>query len=100
MLEGLVTALRALQFGGAMIYPLVALGILATGITMDRSMVFHRCLVLPLDLAELVETFGFSWRDLERRLEALSESNAYRRFFGVIASNREKPVWWVESRAE
>lgn len=100
MIEGLATALRALQFGGAMVYPLVALGMLATGITIDRSIVFQRCLRLPRDLAELVETFGFSWGDLERQLETLSESNAYRRFFGMIASNREKPAWWVESRAE
>ena len=25
--------------------------------------------------------------------------NIYRRFFGVISDNREKPAWWVESRA-
>jgi biopolymer transport protein ExbB len=25
--------------------------------------------------------------------------NAYKRFFGVIRDNRNKPAWWVESRA-
>jgi hypothetical protein len=54
MTEGLATALRALQFGGPMVYPLSVLGMLATGITIDRSIVFHECLELPPDLAELV----------------------------------------------
>jgi len=37
---------------------------LATGITIDRSVVFHECLELPPDLAELVALQG---RILEAR---------------------------------
>jgi biopolymer transport protein ExbB len=54
---------------------------------------------LPRSLAELVETYGFSWGELDRQLTALAPVNIYRRFFGVIADNRDKPAWWVESRA-
>ena len=48
---------------------------------------------------DLVETYGFSWADLDQQLAALAPANIYRRFFGVIGDNREKPAWWVESRA-
>lgn len=100
MITALATAIHALQFGGAMVYPLVVLGMMATGITIDRSIAFYRCLQLPRDLVELVETFGFSWEDLDHRLDTILASNAYRRFFHVIADNRREPAWWVESRAE
>jgi biopolymer transport protein ExbB len=100
MTEELVIAIHALQSGGVMVYPLVALGMLATGITIDRSLAFYRCLKLPLDLARLVETVGFSWNDLERQLAKLSNGNVYRCFFSAIADNRKKPAWWVESRAQ
>lgn len=100
MTEELATAVHALQFGGVMVYPLVALGMLATGLTIDRSLVFFRCLKLPLHLARLVETFGFAWDDLERQLAKLSNGNLYRRFFSIVAENRGKPAWWVESRAQ
>jgi biopolymer transport protein ExbB len=60
---------------------------------------YYRCLRLPRSLAELVETYGFAWDDLDRQLAALAPVNVYRRFFGVISENRDKPAWWVESRA-
>jgi biopolymer transport protein ExbB len=92
-------AWEALRFGGAMVYPLLFLGVLAFAIIIDRSVLYARCLVLPGALAELVETFGFSWTELERHLQQLGPRNAYGRFLQVIADNRNKPAWWVESRA-
>jgi biopolymer transport protein ExbB len=47
----------------------------------------------------LTETYGFSWDELERELKGEATRNAYCRFLRVIADNRDKPVWWVESRA-
>ena len=49
--------------------------------------------------ADLVETFGFSWVELEQRLKEVGPRDAYARFLQVIADNRNKPAWWVESRA-
>jgi biopolymer transport protein ExbB len=46
-----------------------------------------------------VETYGFSWEELDRQIAALAPVNVYRRFFGVISDNRDRPAWWVESRA-
>jgi len=100
MTEELSIAFHGLQYGGAMVYPLVALGMLATAITIDRSITLCRSTPEPFALAGLVEEFGFSWESLERRLETLPRRNAYRRFFAVILVNRENPAWWVESRAE
>lgn len=95
----LAGAWEALKFGGAMVYPLLFLGALAIVIILDRAVTYRRTLRLSRSLIELVETYDFSWSELERHLKTLSAANAYRRFLQVIALNREKPAWWVESRA-
>src|ERR1700719_5169143 len=98
-MQELYVAWNAIKFGGAMVYPLLALGVLAIAIIIDRSVLYARCLRLPASLADLVETFGFSWVELEKRLKELGPRNAYGRFLQVIADNRHQPAWWVESRA-
>jgi biopolymer transport protein ExbB len=98
-MQELVGAWEALKFGGPMVYPLLLLGGLAIVIILDRAVIYRRAVRLPRGLVELAETYEFSWADLEQELKALSASNAYRRFLEVIAINREKPAWWVESRA-
>jgi len=95
----LKVAWESLKFGGAMVYPLLFLGVLAVAIIIDRSVLYARSLRLPAALADLVETFGFSWVELEKQLKELGPRNAYGRFLQVIADNRSKPAWWVESRA-
>lgn len=93
------TAWEALSFGGPMVYPLLLLGIIAMAIIIDRAAAFFRCLRLPQALLDLVETYGFDWNELERQLKALPPVNVYGRFFSVIATHRNQPAWWVESRA-
>src|SRR5579871_1246420 len=95
----LTGAWEALKFGGAMVYPLLALGALAIIIILDRAVTYWLALFLPRCLTARIETYGFRWDDLERELAKLSSANCYAGFFGVIAANREKPAWWVESRA-
>lgn len=92
-------ALATLRFGGPMVYPLIVLGVLALIIILDRAVAYSRCLRLPADIANLVETYGFAWEDLDARLAKLGPGNAYGRFLTVIARNRNDPAWWVESRA-
>jgi biopolymer transport protein ExbB len=98
-MQELAGAWEALKFGGAMVYPLLLLGALALIIIIDRAVVYRGMLRLPRNLLDLVETYEFSWSELETGLLKLSPGNAYRRFLGVIAANRAKPAWWVESRA-
>ena len=95
----LAGAFGELRYGGAFIYPLLLLGVVGVLIILDRAVAYYRCLRLPRALADLVETYGFSWEELDRHLAALAPINVYRRFFGVISTNRAKPAWWVESRA-
>ncbi len=92
-------AWEAISYGGAMVYPLLALGALALAIMIDRAVAYWRCLRLPGEMAALIETYGFAWNDLNRQIERLGPHNAYARFFGVISSNRSRPAWWIESRA-
>jgi biopolymer transport protein ExbB len=82
-----------------MVYPLLFVGALAIAIMFDRAVVYLRMLRLPRTLVDLVETYEFAWEELEKQLEILPGANGYRRFFQVIARNRSKPAWWVESRA-
>jgi biopolymer transport protein ExbB len=89
----------AIGYGGAMVYPLLALGALALIIILDRAVAYWRCLRLPDEIADLIETYGFSWSDLQRHVEQLGPHNAYGRFLNVITTNRAHPAWWVESRA-
>lgn len=92
-------AIQALQFGGAMVYPLLALALLAIVITIDKLFVYWRYVRLPKTVLALVETYGFAWSELDKELAALAPNNYFGRFFRVIMSNRDKPSWWVESRA-
>ena len=98
-MQDIQEALQALKFGGAMVYPLLLLAVLALVITIDKLYVYWRYVRLPQALLELVETYGFAWADLERDLAALTAGNYFARFFRVIMENRTKPAWWVESRA-
>jgi biopolymer transport protein ExbB len=92
-------AFEALKFGGAMVYPLLVLAVLAAVVILDKAFVYWRYVSLPGPLLELVETYDFSWADLERQLSGLNQQNYFQRFFRVVMNNRGKPTWWVESRA-
>jgi biopolymer transport protein ExbB len=98
-MQDIQQAVQALKFGGAMVYPLLALALLTLVIMLDKLFVYWRYVALPARLLELAETYGFDWAELERQLAALGPRNYFGRFFQVIAANRAKPAWWVESRA-
>jgi biopolymer transport protein ExbB len=98
-MQELTTAWEALRYGGAMVYPLLLLGMVSVIIMLDRAVAYYRYLRLPASLLSVVETYGFSWDELDQELRKLTPANGYRRFFGVIATHRNQPAWWVESRA-
>jgi biopolymer transport protein ExbB len=95
-LQGFIAALRV---GGAMIYPLLLLAVVALIVILEKALVFVRRTRLPDALLEVLETYGFAWEDLEQRVGRLDPRNYFGRFFRVILDNRTKPAWWVESRA-
>ncbi|MGD0883751.1 MAG: MotA/TolQ/ExbB proton channel family protein [Thermodesulfovibrionales bacterium] len=92
-------ALEMLRVGGAMIYPLLILGVLALAIILDKTYIYRRYVTLPVSLQALVETYGFAWADLQQQTTSLVPGNYFGRFFRVIFDNRRHPAWWVESRA-
>lgn len=98
-MHNLQNTFDALRYGGAMVYPLLLLALLAVLISIDKSYVYLRYVRLPAVVIDLVETYGFSWGDLEHRINALGRRNYFARFFQVIMENRGKPAWWVESRS-
>jgi biopolymer transport protein ExbB len=93
------SALAALQVGGAMIYPLVLLAVLATAIVLDKAYLYVKRTRLPSSMVSVIETYGFNWDDLDKKLGAIDRRNYLRRFIGIISENRARPAWWVESRA-
>src|SRR5476649_2118746 len=92
-------AFETLQLGGIAVYPLLALGVIMTVITLDKAIVHTRHGRLPPRLLALVETFDFDWKTFQQNVAGMRNGNFYRRFFSVIYEHRDKPVWWVESRA-
>jgi biopolymer transport protein ExbB len=98
-MQDIQEALQAIKFGGAMVYPLLVLAVLALVITVDKFFVYFRYVRLSKELLRLIETYGFAWNDLETHLVGLGAQNYFARFFSVIIENRDKPSWWVESRA-
>lgn len=98
-MQNIQAAIDALSYGGAMVYPLLALFLVALLIAIDKLYIYFRYTRLPSSVVALVETYDFSWPDLARQLKTLGPRNYFVRFFGVIMENRTKPAWWVESRA-
>jgi biopolymer transport protein ExbB len=97
--QDLNSFIAALQAGGIMIYPLLALTVLATVIVLEKGFVYAVRTRLPSAVVDLVETFGFAWDDVEQRVDELGRGNYFGVFFRVIIANRTHPAWWVESRA-
>ncbi len=99
MMQEIHVLLEALRFGGAMVYPLLVLAVLAVVLILDKAFVYWRYVRLPEPLLKLIESHDFCWSDLERQVTGIDQRNYFLRFFRVVMDNREKPVWWLESRA-
>lgn len=98
-MQALSMALTAIKAGGVMVYPIAGLALVASCVIADKAFVYWRYVRLPQRLLDLIEIYDFAWADLQNGLEGLAPRNYFRRFFLVIAANRQKPTWWVESRA-
>ena len=98
-MQDLYNTLKALQFGGMTVYPLLLLGVIALAIILDKAFVYWRYVRLPAALMRFLETYRFAWTDLEGQVISLVPGSYFGRFFRVILNNRANPAWWVESRA-
>ncbi|MCG6553546.1 MAG: MotA/TolQ/ExbB proton channel family protein [Candidatus Magnetominusculus sp. LBB02] len=83
-----------------MVYPLVAIGVLAVTVLLDKAYVYLRlCRPPGRSIVQIVETYNFAWAELQDRVALMPRGSYYRRFFKIILDNRTNPAWWVESRA-
>ena len=82
-----------------MVYPLLALAVLAAVVVLEKGFVLWTRTRLPSGLVALVETYGFAWDELARQVASLGPRNYFAGFFQVILDNNRRPAWWVESRA-
>lgn len=95
-LRGIVAALRV---GGAAIYPLLFLALVAAVVVVEKCFVFAARTRLPGPLLRAIDAQGIAWDEVERRLDGIAPQNYFGRFLRVIADNRKRPIWWLESRA-
>lgn len=98
-MQDLQSFVATLRVGGAMIYPLLLLAVVAAVVILEKGFVFVARTRVPTSLLRTIDTYGFEWADLEQRLAGLGPKNYFGRFLGVIIENRKRPVWWIESRA-
>jgi len=90
--------MKALQFGGLMVYPLLFMGLIAMMIILDKAFLYWQYGRLSGSLLRLLENDCSGWADLEHEMGSFKRGSYFARFFGVILTNRTQPPWWVESR--
>ena len=95
-LQGFAAALRV---GGAMIYPLLFLAVVAAVVILDKACVLLTRARATGPLLRSIDAQGVAWDDLADRVAALDRRAYARRFVQVILDHRKRPPWWIESRA-
>jgi biopolymer transport protein ExbB len=98
-MQELQSFLATLRVGGAMVYPLFALAVVAVVVILEKGFVLAARTRVPPSLLRVIDTEGFDWPDLEQKVARLGPKNYFGRFFAVIIQNRKRPLWWLESRA-
>lgn len=91
--------INTIKLGGAIIYPLLGLCLIATALIIDKILLYRNLTHLPKKLFDLIETYDFKWNEFELELSKLKAKNFYSRFFKIILKNKNNPIWWLESRA-
>lgn len=85
--------------GGLVIGPLLALGLVALVILLDKAYIYARYVRLPAALEERIAAPEFAWGDLADALRTLEPRNRYGHFLHALAAQPAQPAWWLESRA-
>ena len=98
-MQDIYEALETIKAGGAVVYPLFLLAIVALVIIFDKVYVYNSFMKITPSIAALIENYGFEWSALHEEMKQLGPNNYYYRFMDVIAQNKSHPAWWVESRA-
>jgi len=98
-MQDLANLLAALRAGGATIYPLLGLALVAAVVVVEKSFIYATRSHLPPALLRTIETGAFKWSELEQQLADVNPKLYAGRFLRVLVRSRRQPGWWVESRA-
>jgi biopolymer transport protein ExbB len=71
----LPSMLLAFDVGGAWLYPILALALIALVLIIDKLFVYWRYGRLADDLVALVETYSFDWKMLTERATSTAASS-------------------------
>src|SRR5262249_37331691 len=93
--QGLVSALRV---GGAVVYPLLLLAVVATVVILEKAFGFATRARRPTDVVQTLARPDFTWDDLEARVSRLGPNDYFGRFLRAMLDHRRRPTWWMESR--
>lgn len=94
-LPGLLAALRV---GGAVVYPLLLLAVVAMVVILEKGFVFATRARRPAGVLRVLARHDFAWDDLEQGVTRLGPNDYFGRFLRVVLDHRRQPTWWVESR--
>lgn len=88
-----------LRIGGAVMYPLLALALVAVVVILEKGFVFWVRTRVPASLMRTLEAHGMASEEFDREVGSLGAGHYFGQFLRVIVENRKRPSWWVESRA-
>lgn len=91
---------NSLQLGGAVMYPLIILAVIALAIMVDKFLLYVNVIKLPKSLLKTMDKTDFSWVEIEANIATLSDKNLYKKFFVTIIKNKNKPIWFMEEQAQ
>lgn len=98
-MSGIENAWKLLSYGGPLIYPLLVLAVLAIILLLDKSYMYWRYSQPQAPLRRILSRDPILWRELEQYLAGANPEHHYVRFLRIVVRYRNRPLWWIESRA-
>lgn len=96
--EALQSVTAGISAGGVFVYPLMALAVIAIACAVDRLYVYARTARLPRSMRVHLAAQTIDWGGFRLEL-GRTPHNGFARFFHAIADNRDRPLWWIETRS-
>ena len=74
-MQDIYEALETIKAGGAVVYPLFLLAIVALVIILDKVYVYNSFMKITPSIAALIENYGFEWSALHEEMKQLGPNN-------------------------
>lgn len=99
MLDELRPAGAMLAHGGWAVAPLLAMAIAATVVILDKAFLYARAMRLPRSFGGRLDDPARGLAEIERAIAGLRPGHMVGGFLASILLQRDRPLWWIESRA-